>query len=73
MCYRCPNYSPVKASAYCSVCNDGIYPGDKYIRNFDDELVHYDCIGLLSTRKLLNWLDVEVLTMGDKNENDWSD
>ena len=40
---RCPNYIPPKASHYCSICNEGIYDGEAYILNYNDEYAHLDC------------------------------
>ena len=41
---RCPNYIPPKASHYCSICNEGIYDGEEYIVNYNDEYAHLDCL-----------------------------
>ena len=58
---RCPNFSPPKATHYCSVCGDGIYDGEEYIENLDGEYRHYDCFHGL--RELIEWLGFEVKTM----------
>ena len=63
---RCPNYEPPKASHYCSVCGDGIYDGEYYIENQDDEYIHYECVQ--GTRQLLEWLGYEIKTMEDFDE-----
>ena len=39
--YRCPLYESPKASHYCSICQEGIYDGEEYIVNEDDEYAHY--------------------------------
>lgn len=61
--YRCPNYIPQKATHYCSYCGEGIYDGEEYIENQDDEYRHYDCFH--GIRDLLEWLGYEVKTMED--------
>ena len=60
---RCPNSAPLKAAHYCSICGGGIYEGDEYIENLDDEYAHWDCID--GTRELLEFLDCEVKTWKD--------
>lgn len=59
--YRCPNYTPPKASYYCSACGDGIYDGEEYIENLDGEYRHYECFN--GMRDLLKWLGFEIKTM----------
>ena len=60
---RCPNYSSPKAEHYCSICEEGIYDGDKYIENDEGDFVHYECIGTL--RELLKFLGYDIKTMND--------
>lgn len=59
--YRCPNYTPPKASYYCSACGDGIYDGEEYIENLDGEYRHYECFH--GMRDLLEWLGYKIKTM----------
>ena len=59
--YRCPNYTPSKASYYCSACGDGIYDGEEYIENLDGEYRHYECF--YGMRDLLEWLGYKIKTM----------
>ena len=59
--YRCPNYTPPKASYYCSACGDGIYDGEEYIENLDGEYRHYECF--YGMRDLLEWLGYKIKTM----------
>lgn len=61
--YRCPNYTPPKASHYCSSCGEGIYDGEEYIENLDGEYRHYDCFH--GRRDLLEWLGFDIKTMED--------
>ena len=42
--YKCPNYTPQKATHYCSICDNGIYEGDEYLVNDDNEYAHFDCV-----------------------------
>lgn len=60
---RCPNYTSLKAVHYCSVCGEGIYPGEEYIKNDDGDCRHYDCF--YGMRDLLEWLGYEIRTMED--------
>lgn len=60
---KCPNYIPLKAKHYCSVCGDGILDGEEYIENNDGEYRHYDCF--YGMRDLLEWLGYEIKTMED--------
>lgn len=59
--YRCPNYTPPKASYYCSACGDEIYDGEEYIENLDGEYRHYECF--YGMRDLLEWLGYKIKTM----------
>lgn len=59
--HRCPNYVPPKANRYCSACGDGIYDGEEYIVNDDNECRHYDCF--YGVGGLLEWLGYEIKTM----------
>ena len=68
---RCPNYEPPKASRYCSICDEGIYNGEKYVVNIDDEYAHYDCLTNLSNRAMIKWLGGEIKGMGDDYEEDY--
>lgn len=61
---RCPNYISPKASHYCSVCNDGILNGERYIESDNGECRHFDCC-IWGTRELIEWLGYEIKTIGD--------
>ena len=41
---RCPNYVSPSTEYYCSICNEGIYTGEEYIKNDNGDYVHYECI-----------------------------
>lgn len=59
----CPNYTPRKTLHYCASCGDGIYDGEEYIKNLDDEYRHYECFH--GMRDLLKWLGFDIKTMGE--------
>ncbi len=58
---RCPNAEPPAAVYDCSKCKEGIIPGEKYAR-IDGLHYHLDCLEDMGTEKLLEFLDVDVLT-----------
>ena len=57
----CPNYIPEKANYYCSICGNGIYNGEEYIRNDDGDYAHWECID--GKKDLADWLDYEIKVM----------
>lgn len=61
--YRCPNYEPPKTRYQCYICENGIQNGEEYVRNFDEEYVHYDCLTNLSNRAMIKWLGGEIKEM----------
>lgn len=61
--FRCPNFVPKSATHYCSICGDGIYSGEEYIRNDNDEYVHEDCIP--GCRWLIGWLGYNIEIMDE--------
>lgn len=63
--YRCPCYTPPKASHYCSSCDEGIYDGEEYIENLDGEYRHYECFH--GMKDLLEWLGFNIKTMEEEN------
>lgn len=69
--YRCPNYKPSQAVHYCTFCGDGIYNGEEYCVNIDDEYAHYDCLCNLSTRNLLDWLGDKIMSMDYMKEDEF--
>lgn len=62
----CPNYILPKCKHYCSICGDGIYNGDEYIKNDNEEYIHWDC--WQSCRDLVKWLGYEIKTMDENDE-----
>ena len=57
---RCPNADEPKAYHYCSYCGEGIYEGEKYIKNDDDKYIHYECP---SIKELIEFLGYKVEEM----------
>lgn len=66
---RCPNHVPPKTSHYCSVCNEGIYDGEKYIENYNGDLAHWDCI--CGMYDLADFLEIEIKEMENSDERDY--
>lgn len=64
--FRCPNYTPPKATYYCSFCGDDIYYGEDYIENLDGEHRHYECFH--DMRDLSEWLGFDIKTMENTYE-----
>lgn len=58
---RCPYYISPQAKYYCSDCGEGIYEGEEYIVNEDNEYRHYDCF--YGMKDLAEWLGYKVQTM----------
>ena len=59
-----PNYVSPSTEYYCSICNEGIYTGEEYIKNDNGDYVHYECIS--GIRDLLNWLGINVCIMNEE-------
>lgn len=64
----CPNYHPPKATHYCFICEEGIFDGEEYVENLDDEYAHYDCLTDISVYRLIRWFGLKVKTMGNEYE-----
>ena len=60
---RCPNYISPKANHYCSICNEGIYGGEEYIVNDNDDYAHWECVDY--ARDLAKFLGYDVKKMED--------
>lgn len=58
---HCSNYVSLKTNYCCSICGEGIYGGEKYVVNDNNEYRHYDCF--YGIRDLLEWLGYEIKTM----------
>lgn len=64
---RCPNYTPLKTSHYCSICSEGICNGEEYVTNTNQEYAHYDCLYNMTMHRLIEWFDGEIKTMEEEN------
>lgn len=42
--YRCPNYDALKSKYKCHICNENILIGEEYIKNYNEEYAHIDCL-----------------------------
>lgn len=62
---RCPLYRN-KTSYYCSICEDGINDGEKYIANDDGYYAHVECFS--SMERLIEWLGYEIKEMECEND-----
>lgn len=62
---RCPNHISENPKEYCTVCEGGIYPGEKYIENIFGDFAHYECLCCMTTRELTHWLGHEIKNMKD--------
>lgn len=63
---RCPLYEPPKASHNCSICHEGIFNGEKYIENDDNEYAHYECISY--GKDMAEFLGYEIKEMENSND-----
>lgn len=63
---RCPNYNPTRTKYYCSICGDGIYVGDEYIKNDYGKYTHLSCVDY--GNELIKFLGYEVKTMEENDE-----
>lgn len=62
---QCPNYKYPKTKYYCSICKDGIYPGEEYIENDNNgEYAHWNCID--TAKEAITWLGYEIKEMKGK-------
>ena len=58
---RCPLYESPKVSHYCSIGQEGIYNGEEYIVNDDEEYAHWECVDY--GRDLAKFLGYEIKEM----------
>ena len=57
----CPNYISEKCNYYCSICGNGIFDGEEYIKNDDGDYAHWECIDY--KKDLADWLGCEIKIM----------
>lgn len=65
----CPNYSSPHSNYRCCYCSENIVDGEEYIKNYDGEYIHRDCIPC--TDYLIDWLGYKVDIMENCNEGDF--
>lgn len=58
---RCPYYIPPRSDYICSICGEGIYNGEKYLENCNEEYVHYTCLEWVPD--FMDWIDCNIKTM----------
>lgn len=63
---RCPKYKPPKTRHYCSICGEGIYSGEEYIENDNNEYICLYCAEY--GRDLVEFLGYKIRTMEDESE-----
>ena len=66
---RCPLYEEPKPAHYCSICNEGIYNGEEYIVNEDDEYAHFECVSY--GKDMAEFLGYEIKEMNEENEKNF--
>lgn len=62
---RCPLAPSPIGFAHCEECAEAITDGEEYIE-FDGQYYHYDCIGDMSTKELLELFSCDVKTMEEE-------
>jgi len=62
----CPEYEPAQSSYMCCECNERINIGDEYIKNDNNEYMHYDCIP--EDRQFVEWLGYEIKEMEERDD-----
>ncbi len=67
----CPNYSSPRSNYRCCYCDESILDGEEYIKNYDGEYIHRDCIPC--TDYLIDWLGYKVDTMENCNDGDYEE
>lgn len=58
---RHPDYKLPKTCYYCSICDEGIQNGEKYIVNDVDDYAHWECIR--GAKHLSEWLGYKIKEM----------
>ena len=65
-CNRCPDYIPPKTNYYCSICGEGIYDGEEYIVNEENEYAHYECVSY--GRDMAEFLGYNIRKMNEESD-----
>lgn len=61
----CPYYKPTSPLRCCSICEDVIETGDKYIQNQDGEFAHLHCF--YDADELASWFGINIQIMEDED------
>lgn len=69
--WGCPNYITPHSNYKCCYCEENIIDGEEYVRNYDNEYIHRDCIPC--TEFIIDWLGYRVNKMENCNEGDYNE
>lgn len=67
--YRCPLYEGSKPNHYCSICKEGIYYGEEYIVNDNEEYAHFECVSYGGD--MANFLGYKIKEMEKNDERNY--
>lgn len=62
---RCLKYISLKSKYICSICNNDILLGDRYIENDDKKFAHWECVDY--AKDLAEFLGYKIKEMKDEN------
>lgn len=62
---RCPLVSEVKSNHYCSICDEPVLYGERYVENYYGDYAHYKCLVISGVRDTLDWLDIKIKEIDD--------
>lgn len=63
---RCPSYIPDKSPYSCSLCNEPINYGDEYVKNFDGDYAHWECVEV--SKEVCKWFGGMIGFMSQEEE-----
>ena len=66
---RCPYYEPPNPKYKCCICENGIYDGEEYIVNDDNEYAHFECVSY--GKDMAEFLGYEIKEMKEGNEKNF--
>ena len=64
----CPNYISPSVNHNCSICDEGIYPGEEYVVNDNNEYAHLECVD--GGYEMATFLGYKI---GIDEEDEWED
>lgn len=62
---HCPLAPEPKSKYCCSICGNGIFNGEEYIVNNNDDYAHWECVDY--AKDLAKFLGYEIKEMEDEN------